>query len=153
MNSINNYMGPVLNTVIGAGIKLLCNVINGWLEQKRQDQLLLAARDSKILDSMLTNQIAQASDPFVKMTRRVLFLSITLTLCYLMIFYALNPGITYDVIVPKNSNGTGSGLWSWVVGSSRDYDVVKMTGGLLLTSFMDLCFMVVGFYAIPSKRR
>ena len=28
-------------------------------------------------------------------------MSITFTLCYLMIFYAMNPQITYDIIVPK----------------------------------------------------
>ena len=145
-------MGPVLNTIIGAGIKLLCNLLNHWLEQKRQDQLLLAARDSEIINSLLKNQLAQASDPFVKVTRRILFLSITLTLCYLMIFYALNPNISYDIIVPRNADGTTGGFFTWIMGS-RDYDVVRMTGGLLLTSFMDLCFMVVGFYAIPSKRR
>ena len=70
-----------------------------------------------------------------------------------MLFYALNPAITYDIIVPKNGDGSTGGFFSWIIGSSRDYDVVRMTGGLLLTSFMDLCFMVVGFYAIPSKRR
>tara|TARA_B100001093_G_scaffold453832_1_gene462760 strand:- start:150 stop:584 length:435 start_codon:yes stop_codon:yes gene_type:complete len=144
-------MGPVLNTVIGAGIKLFCNLINAWLEQKRQDQMMLAARDNEIVRAMLENQIKQASDPFVKVTRRILFMSITFTLCFLMIFYALNPGITYDVIVPRGDGYTG-GFFSWIVGS-REWDVVQMTGGLLLTSFMDLCFMVVGFYAIPSKRR
>lgn len=146
-------MGPVLNTVIGAGIKLLCNLINHWLEQKRQDQLLLAARDNQTISALLDNQLRQASDPFVKMTRRVLFLSITLTLCYLMLFYALNPGITYDIIVPRHSDGTTGGLFTWLIGTTRDYDIVQLSGGLLLTSFMDLCFMVVGFYAIPSKRR
>ena len=144
-------MGPVLNTVIGAGIKLFCNLINAWLEQKRQDQMMLAARDNEIVRAMMENQIKQASDPFVKVTRRVLFMSITFTLCFLMIFYALNPGISYDVIVPRGDGYTG-GFFSWIVGS-REWDVVQMTGGLLLTSFMDLCFMVVGFYAIPSKRR
>jgi len=145
-------MGPVINTVIGAGIKLLCNLINHWLEQKRQDQLMLGARDNAMTKAILENQLAQSGDSFVKVTRRILFLSITLTLCFLMIYYALNPGITYDIIVPKSSSQTG-GFFTWIVGSSRDYDVVRLTGGLLLTSFMDLCFMVVGFYAIPSKRR
>lgn len=145
-------MGPVINTVIGAGIKLLCNLINHWLEQKRQDQLMLGARDNALAQAILDNQLSQASDSFVKVTRRILFLSITLTLCFLMVYYALNPGITYDIIVPKNAGQTG-GFFSWIIGSSRDYDVVRLTGGLLLTSFMDLCFMVVGFYAIPSKRR
>lgn len=144
-------MGPVINTVIGAGIKLACNLINAWLEQKRQDQMLLAARDSEIVRAMMENQLKQASDPFVKVTRRVLFLTITFTLCFLMIYYAMNPHITYDVIVPRGDGYTG-GFFSWIVGS-REWDVVTMTGGLLLSSFMDLCFMVVGFYAIPSKRR
>jgi hypothetical protein len=144
-------MGPILNTIIGAGIKLGVNLINSWLEQKRQDQMLLAARDNKMLDSLLDNQKRQASDPFVQMTRRILFMSITFTLCFLMIYYATNPQITYDVIVPKGEHARW-GVLSWLFGG-KDWELVQMTGGLLLTSFFDLCFMVIGFYAVPSKSR
>jgi hypothetical protein len=144
-------MGPILNTIIGAALKLGCNLINAWLEQKRQDQLMLAARDQSMMDALLKNQSDQAKDPFVKITRRILFMSITFTMCYLMIFYAHNPQITYDIIVPKGS-GSKFGLWSWIVGA-EDWKVVQLTGGLMLSSFLDLCFMVVGFYAVPSKRR
>ena len=144
-------MGPILNTVLGAGIKLACNLVNEWLEQKRQDQMMLAARDKDILEAIFKNQKEQARDPFVKITRRVLFMSITFTMCYLMIYYAHNPTITYDIIVP-NGEGSKWGLFGWVMGG-KDWTIVKLTGGLLLSSFMDLCFMVVGFYAIPSKRR
>ena len=144
-------MGPVLNTIIGAGIKLGANLINFWVEQKRQDQLALAARDSEMMKAMIANQSAQAKDPFVKITRRILFMSITFTMCFLMIYYALNPHITYNVIVPKG-DGAKWGIFSWISGG-EDWQVVQMTGGLMLASFMDLCFMVVGFYAIPSKRR
>ena len=144
-------MGPILNTIIGAGIKLGVNLINSWLEQKRQDQMMLAARDEKMLDALLHNQNKQASDPFVQMTRRVLFMSITFTLCFLMIYYAMNPQITYDVIVPMGESARW-GIFSWIFGG-KDWELVQMTGGLLLTSFFDLCFMVIGFYAVPSKRR
>jgi len=143
-------VGPILNTVIGAGIKLGCNLINSWLEQKRQDQMLLAARDNDMLQALIENQHKQASDGFVKATRRILFMSITFTMCYLMIFYAHNPDISYDIIVPKGDNAR-LGFFSWIVGG-KDWDVVKLTGGLMLSSFMDLCFMVIGFYAIPSKK-
>ena len=68
-----------------------------------------------------------------------------------MIYYALNPCIVYDVIVPRGDTAR-LGILSWFFGA-RDYDLVQMTGGLLLTSFFDLCFMVVGFYAVPSKKR
>jgi hypothetical protein len=144
-------MGPIINTIIGAGIKLACNLINAWLEQKRQDQMILAARDNMMLEALIKNQNETASDPFVKVTRRVLFMAITFTMCYLMIFYAHNPTISYDIIVPKG-DGARFGFFSFVFGA-KDWEMVQMTGGLMLSSFMDLCFMVVGFYAIPSKRR
>lgn len=144
-------MGPILNTVIGAGIKLGCNLLNSWLAQKRQDQMMLAARDEKMLDALIANQSSRAKDPFVKVTRRILFMSITFTMCYLMIYYAHNPHITYNLIVPMGE-GSRVGFFSWLFGG-KDWEVVQMTGGLMLAGFMDLCFMVVGFYAIPSKIR
>lgn len=144
-------MGPILNTILGAGIKLGCNLINAWLEQKRQDQMMLATRDNEALRALLTNQQEQAKDPFVKVTRRILFMSITFTMCYLMIYYAHNPTIAYDIIVPKGS-GSSLGFFSWIFGG-KEWDVVTLTGGLMLSSFIDLCFMVVGFYAVPSKQR
>ena len=144
-------MGPILNTIIGAGIKLGCNLMHAWLEQKRQDQLALAARDDKMLEALIKSQQENAVDPFVKETRRVLFMSITLTMCFLMIYYAMNPGIQYDLIVPKG-DGAKWGFFSWIFGG-KEWEVVTLSGGLMLSSFIDLCFMVVGFYAIPSKKR
>tara|TARA_R110002167_G_scaffold116467_5_gene291592 strand:- start:693 stop:1130 length:438 start_codon:yes stop_codon:yes gene_type:complete len=143
--------GAIVSAALGAGFKLLVNVVNYWLEHKKQNQLLLAARDEKVIEAILNNQIQQASDPFVKVTRRVLFMTITFTMCYLMIFYALNPHITYDVIVPRGESAK-MGFMSWFTGGD-DWVIVKLSGGLLLTSFMDLCFMIVGFYAVPSRMR
>jgi len=113
--------------------------------------MLLAARDQKMLEALISNQAAQAKDPFVKVTRRLLFMSITFTMCYMMLYYAHNPDISYDVIVPKGESAKW-GFFSWIFGG-EEWKVVKLTGGLMLSSFMDLCFMVVGFYAIPSKKR
>ena len=103
-------MGPILNTIIGAGIKLACNLINAWLEQKRQDQLALAARDEKMLEALISSQSENAKDPFVKVSRRILFMSITFTMCFLMIYYAMNPHITYNLIVPKGGKAQSGGF-------------------------------------------
>jgi len=140
----------IINTAIGAGLKLGAVMINAWLDNKKQTQMLLAARDHNMLQALADNQRAQASDPFVQVTRRVLFLMITLTLCYLMIYYAMNPGIKYDVIMPVNANN-GAGLFAWLFGT-KTFEVVTLTGGLLLMNFMDLAFMVIGFYAVPNRR-
>jgi len=86
--------GSVLNTIIGAGIKLGANLINAWIEQRMVDRQLMAARDDKIMQMIADSQKETRSDPFVKTTRRMLFMALTGTYCYLMIFYALNPDIS-----------------------------------------------------------
>ena len=144
-------LGSIMNTVIGAGIKVGANLINFWLEQKKHDQMMLAARDAETLKALIENQNKRADDEFVKITRRILFLSITFTMCFLMIFYAMNPHISYDVIIPRGDNAKW-GIFSWLFGGT-DWVQTRLTGGLMLSSFIDLCFMVVGFYAIPSKRK
>jgi hypothetical protein len=143
-------LGSIMNTVIGAGIKVGANLLNYWLEQKKQDQMILAARDAEMLKALIDNQNKRADDPFVKVTRRILFMSITFTMCFLMIFYAMNPHITYDVLAPKGDHAS-NGIFAWIFGTT-DWVQVQLTGGLMLSAFMDLCFMVIGFYAIPSKK-
>lgn len=141
--------GSVLNTVIGAGIKIGANLINAWIEQKMVDRQLMAARDENILKLIADSQKETRSDPYVKTTRRMLFLALTFTYCYLMLFYAMNPDITYQVVKPVNPNG---GILSWFTGDAQ-WVTFELTGGLLLASFVDLMFMVIGFYAIPSSKR
>ena len=142
-------LGSVLNVLLGAGVKLGANIINAWIEQKMVDRQLMAARDEKVMQMIADSQKETRSDPFVKVTRRLLFLTLTLTYCYLMVFYAMNPQISYDVIKPANPSG---GISSWFFGDHQ-WVTFKLTGGLLLASFVDLMFMVIGFYAIPNSKR
>ena len=113
------------------------------------DRQLMSARDDKIMQMIADSQKETRSDPFVKVTRRILFLTLTLTYCYLMIFYAMNPHISYDIIKPASPDG---GILSWFFGD-KQWVTFKLTGGLMLASFVDLMFMVIGFYAIPSSKR
>ena len=141
-------IGPVINTIIGAGIKLGCNLLNHWLEQKKLESQYMHARDDKIMELVAEQNKDTRTDPFLKITRRILFMSLTFTYCFLMIYYALNPDIQYEVLVP---NGSSGGIFGWFAGADK-YDTVTLTGGLLLMTFTDLIFMVVGFYSMPSKR-
>ena len=141
--------GSVLNTIIGAGIKIGANLISAWIEQRKVDRTLMAARDENILKMIAESQKETRSDPFVKTTRRILFLALTFTYCYLMIFYTLNPDITYQIVKPADPSG---GILSWFMGDTQ-WVTFNLTGGLLLASFVDLMFMVIGFYAIPSNKR
>ena len=143
--------GPIVNTVVGAGIKLGANFINSWLASKEEAQRIMAARDQRMFDAAVEQQKENSKDPFVKITRRILFMTLTGTYCFLLVYYAFNPGIEYDVIIPKMS--PDGGIFSFIFGTPKEFHVQTLTGGLLLMSFIDLMFMVVGFYAIPSKKR
>ena len=141
--------GSIINTVLGAAIKIGANLINAWIEQKMVDRQLMAARDENILKLIADSQKETRSDPFVKTTRRVLFMALTFTYCYLMLFYAMNPDISYTIVKPVDSTG---GILTWFLGDAK-WVTFELTGGLLLASFVDLMFMVIGFYAIPNSKR
>lgn len=141
--------GSIINTVLGAAIKIGANLINAWIEQKMVDRQLMAARDENILKLIADSQKETRSDPFVKTTRRVLFMALTFTYCYLMLFYAMNPDISYTIVKPVDSTG---GILTWFFGDAK-WVTFELTGGLLLASFVDLMFMVIGFYAIPNSKR
>ena len=146
-------IGAVTNVAIGAGIKLGVNVVNQYLAGKREERQLLHARSDNQLKAHQEFVTAQAKDPFVKVTRRMLFFMLTGTYCWLLIYYALKPDISYEVLVPMTS-GEG-GIFSWILGARGKigYQPVTMTGGLLLWQFQHIIQLIIGFYCVPSKAR
>lgn len=149
---LGGLASPVITAIIGAVIKMCANYINSRIEQKKYDRMYMISRDNETLDMLSKHYNSTITDPFVKTTRRILFLMITFTMCFLMIYYALNPNIQYTILVP-NETTTSVGILSWLFPITENNQVVvKLTGGLMLSSFMDICFMIIGFYAIPGKR-
>ena len=116
-------IGPVINTIIGAGIKLGCNLLNHWLEQKKLESQYMHARDDKIMELVAEQNKDTRTDPFVKITRRILFMSLTFTYCFLMIYYALNPDIQYEVLVP---NGSSGGIFGWFAGADKYLSLIHI---------------------------
>jgi len=141
--------GPITNVLLGAAIKCVPLLISTIAAFFSRNQELVANQDTSRVEASIENQKDQAGDAFVKLTRRILFLYVALTYCYLQFYYAFNPHIQYDVLIPKNS---GWGLIGMFTGKS-DYEVVTLTGGLLLMAFNDLMYVVTGFFAVPSSRR
>ena len=140
-------MGPVISTLIGAGVKLGANIVNSWLNSKDRQQELVAAERAKLIDEQTKIIMENAKDPFVQMSRRVLFMALTFTFCWLIIYFATRPDIDWMV---STGEGGKLSLFSFVFGAKGG---TIHTGALLVTSFVDLMFMVIGFYAIRSNRK
>ena len=137
--------GPILSTLLGAGLKLSSNLVLGFIESRQQKRIAKNEFDSNKLKAIQSLQGIAFS--LAKYVRPLVTLALVGTYCYLMIYYAHNPQIEYTVMVPKEP-----GVFAWVFGSKEQVEQT-LTGGLMLASFVDLIFMVAGFYYMPSKRR
>ena len=140
-------LGPVTSTLIGAGVKLGANVVNSWLNSKDRQQELVAAERARLIDEQTKIIAANAKDPFVQMSRRVLFMALTFTFCWLIIYFATRPEIDWSV--PTGEGGKLS-FFSFVFGAKSG---TIHAGALLVSSFVDLMFMVIGVYALRSNRK
>lgn len=145
--------GAMTNVALGAGIKLAVNVVNGIMAGRREEKQTMLLRDKTSLEAQIALVKAQSNDTFTKVTRRILFFTLTGTYCWLLIWYSANPEITYDVLVPKTP-GTGSML-SFIFGGRDkvEFDTIQLSGGLLLYQFQHVVQMVIGFYCVPSRQR
>ena len=140
-------MGPVVSTLMGAGVKLLANVINSWLAGRARQQELLSADRARVIEAQSRLIEKNAKDPFVQFSRRVPFMALTFTFCWLIIYFATRPDV--DWMVATGEGGRMS-LFSFIFGAKG---ATVHAGALLVTSFIDLMFMVIGFYAIKSNRK
>lgn len=140
-------LGPVTSTLIGAGVKLGANIVNSWLNAKDRQMELVAAERAQLLDEQTKIIAANAKDPFVQMSRRVLFMALTFTFCWLIIYFATRPDIDWTL---STGEGGKLSLFSFIFGSKGG---TVHAGALLVASFIDLMFMVIGFYAIRSNRK
>jgi len=140
-------MGPVTSTLLGAGVKLFANVVNSWLASRTRQQELLAADRARVIEAQTRIIEQNAKDPFVQFSRRVLFMALTFTFCWLIIYFATRPDVDWMV---STGEGGRLSLFSFVFGAKTG---TVHAGALLITSFIDLMFMVIGFYAIKSNRK
>jgi hypothetical protein len=140
----------VTNIAVGAGIKLVSNIVNGWIERKGAADRNSALKDAEVRKVQAEIARENAKDPFVQLTRRVLFCMLTATYCYMVIYYGKNPHISFDIIVPKKD--LSGGIMSFLFGSGKEFHVVTISGGLLLHSFTEIMSTIVGFYAVPRGR-
>ena len=141
--------GPILNTIIGAGIKLVANGFNAWIERSNRNQELLGAEQAKRLEDQTSLVRENAKDPFVQFSRRVLFMALTFTFCWIVIYFVRHPDVDWMVYAGEES-GRRFSMFSYIFGSKGK---TVHAGALLVTAFIDLMFMVIGFYSIKSNRK
>ena len=135
--------GPIGATVLGALLK----VFNSWVQGRMERQQMEAARDKQILSVWSRAQRAVQNDPYSKRTRRWVFWMLVGTYCFVFGWFTVHPEMPIVTI-----GGHTGGLLMAMFGGGTD-KLITITGGHVVIAGLELIFMVVGFFAMPSRRR
>ena len=140
---IKLFSGPVGATAAGACLKLL----NTWIQGKIEKQQIEAAREEKVLRVWGQSQQNISKDPYAKRTRRWVFWMVTATYCFVFVWFTLYP--TTPIVTV---GGHSPGWLNAIFGGSTSREVT-VTGGHVVVAGLELMFMLMGFFAMPSRRR
>lgn len=135
--------GPAGATALGAVLKL----VNTWLQGRIEKAQAEAARDEKILQVWAEAQKAISLDKFSKWTRRGVFWMLVGTYCFVFVWFTLYPETPIITV-----GGHHPGWLTGIFGGGTD-KLITLTGGHVVVAGLELIFMVVGFFAMPSRRR
>ena len=133
---------------MGAGVKLVTNVVNGWIHNSAEKDRTNSLRDAKTTNAHIDLAKAANSDKIGKISRSLIFMMIISTWCYIAIYGLHNPDITYDIVLPKGSNWSFGSLFS-----SSEWEIRKISGSVLMWQWFTLTEMILGFFVVPSRRR
>ena len=138
------FLGTVVGKmVMGAGIKLASTALTGYLHNKNEEIRARNKIDEKLLDAEVELAKMNNKDPLGKINKFAIFMCLTLTFCFVVVWQVLNPGNEYSAIIPTN------GGWT----NPSGYKLVKTHGAFLPWQFMDAMYMILGSFCVNSRRR
>lgn len=137
----------ITNVMIGAGIKIISNVINTYFENQKHRDDLLAIRDQGIADAQAAIAETASKDLIGKVNRSILFTMLVGTWCYMGIWCIHNLDLTITIPVD-----TRVGLFSRLV-ERPVQQTINVTVGMILIQWYEVMQMVIGFFCVPSRRR
>jgi hypothetical protein len=134
--------------LMGAGVKILTNIVNGWIHNSAEKDRTNALRDAETSKAHIELAKAVNADKIGKISRSIIFLMIIGTWCYIALYGLHNPDVSYDIVLPKGSNWTFGSVFS-----SSQWEIRKISGSVLMWQWFTLTEMILGFFVVPSRRR
>lgn len=129
-----------LSFITGGALKILAGIVSGYVRLRREEKLLLLQADTERMKALYGGE--EKPDKFHDWTRRFLAITITSTLCGIVIYLVMfRPDQVYTIAVPKHT--------SWLVDfifGSVDKAGMKLSAGALLWEFVNFVALICGFY-------
>ena len=135
------------NFLVGAGAKVIGNVINHWFENSSEERKNNALRDAEVLKAHVELAKINNGDWIFKASRGIVFGSITFTFCYITIYSMCHPEQTSVLI------DVDKGFLSQIF--RQESKVVKEinSSGFVFQKCFAIMEAVIGAFVMPSRRK
>ena len=133
--------------LMGAGIKLVSNVVNSWMHNSAEERRHNSGLDTDTLKAQVALAKEINRDVLGKISRMVIFIMICTTFCYITIYCLMNP--TDTTILVENT----AGFFTKFKSHAKESAITVHNAGYVFGKAFIIIEMVVGSYVVPSRRR
>ena len=136
----------VENFLMGAGCKLLGTFVSQWLHNSSEERKANALRDELLVKAHVELAKITNADKIASCTRAIIYISITLTWCY-MGFYGMSQQGTESTVLVPNDAGIFGKLFH-----SQTLRPVEIKGTTLYYQWWEIMQMIMGAFVMPNRR-
>ena len=136
----------VENFLMGAGCKLLGTFVSQWLHNSAEERKANALHDEMMIKAHIELTKETNKDHIASLTRSVIYISITLTWCYMGMYGLSQSGMESTVLVPNNSGFFGS------LFHSQALKPITIKGTTLSYQWWQIMEMIMGAFVMPNRR-
>ena len=131
---------------MGAGVKLVGSMVQGWLENSAEERRSNALRDQEAIKAHV--ELAKETNRNVIMTccRAFIYTCLTLTWCYMGIIGLQQEGLETSVLIPNDAGFFGK------LFHHQDLRKIDIKGTTLLYQWWQIMEMIMGAFVMPSRR-
>ena len=133
--------------LVGAGSKLLFNVVNGWFHHADKKAERKYLQDKDLMRAHIELAELHSSNPISNITRAVCALMIFGSFCYIGLYAMHNPTET-DILIPLRHGFIGR-----LFNQPEAMVVEGRTPGVLFQTWYEVVICFASMYALPSRRR
>jgi len=138
------------NFLIGAGSKVVSNVINSWLANSAENTRLSHLREEKAIHAHVELAKVTANDWASKLTRGIIYMMLSGTFCYMGIYFMTQINVeSVGMALVGTKRGLLSGLFNQPTHTTKEVNIFLM----FFESWVNIIETCLSAFVIPSRKR
>lgn len=136
----------VENFLLGAGVKLVGNLVTSWFDNNAEERRNNSLRNEKVIKAQVELTKETNRNAIMVIVRGIVYICITLTWCYMGIYGLSQENLETSVLIPNDPG------WFGKLFHHQDLRKVDIKGTTLLYQWWQIMEMIMGAFVMPSRK-